>query len=701
MKNQQIIKTIFILTLCIATTLSAQTFTDMSHLLSPNAPVGNRSGQRGTSAADFNNDGLVDIYHANFRDPGRLYLNQGEDGFVDVLRDIDLDEGTNMWGAAFGDYNYDGYLDIIFQDLSAPSKLYINNLNGTFTEVTEDAGIAIHTLAQGAAWIDFNLNGRLDFLIVNDIGPNQLFKNLNLADFEDISIAASVETYGNSYGISWGDINLDGYPDAYIATCHISDPLRSINHLLLNNGDETFTNIAQDAGVADSLPGWGPVMFDYDNDGDIDVFVGNSYHPPREAYNRLYRNDGNNQFTAAQHIAGVAGDGNENNYGVSVADFDNDGWEDIYLTALFRRDRLYRNNGDGTFTNIAAQAGVRSNDHRAVAVADFNNDGWIDIFTVGRQPHNLLLYNEGGTNHWLKIRLRGLADNYFGVGTRIELYTDSLRQIREVRAGDSFCSQNLDITAHFGLGEATVIDSLILRWPTGTVDKLYDITAIDQEMTIVQGGTINNRPQTFHLQTPADGDTLLNLSGDYQFSWDAAVDPEENPLSYEFRLTGTNRTTAEVVDTTISGLSETSVTINRNMLRDNYRYRWTVDARDSINITASTNAWEFLVIETTGIGDEASNLPQSYALDQNFPNPFNPTTNIGFRIAELGFVELKIYDASGRLVKTLMSENRAAGDYNVSWDATDESGQRVASGIYLYKLQAGDFLETKKMVLMK
>ncbi len=701
MKLTKQFTTILILKLCITSVILGQTFSDMSHLLSPNSPVGTRRGQRGTSAADFNNDGLVDIYHANFRDPGRLYLNRGADGFIDILQDIDLDEGTNMWGAAFGDYNNDGYLDIIFEDLSDPSKLYLNNRNTTFTEVTQSAGIAVHDLAQGAAWSDFNLDGLLDFLIVNDIGPNQLFKNLDFENFEDISIAANVETFGNSYGISWGDINNDGYPDAYIATCHTADPLRSINHLLLNNGDETFTNIGQAAGVADSLPGWGPVMFDYDHDNDLDIYIGNSYHPPRDAHNRLYRNEGDNTFVNAAHIAGVAGDPNENSYGVSVADFDNDGWEDLYVTDLFRRDRLYHNNGDGTFTNIAQQAGILANDHRAVAVADFNNDGWVDIFTVGREPHNLLMYNNGGSNHWLKIRLRGISDNYFGVGTRIEVYTDTLRQIRDIRAGDSFCSQNLDLTAHFGLGQFATIDSIILRWPNRTVDKLIDLQTVDREITIVQGGEINNSPATFALQNPVDGDTLFNLSGQINFEWETTSDPEQTPLSYELRLSGAHLTTGATHDTTFSELTENILQIPGDILRNDYRYRWTVDASDGVSVRASTNSWQLLVKVTTAIEDDDPEIPATFSLAQNFPNPFNPITEIHYSIPISEVVELAVFNTLGQKVKTLVSQQQQPGSYSLSWDGTNSTGKAVSGGIYYYRIEAGQYRAVRKMVLLR
>ncbi|MCB0295427.1 MAG: CRTAC1 family protein, partial [Calditrichaeota bacterium] len=215
-----------------------------------------------------------------------------------------------------------------------------------------------------------------------------------------------------------------------------------------------------------------------------DIFSTNSYHAPRPGYNRLYRNEGNNTFSNVSVSAGVAGGMQENSYGCSVADFDNDGWLDIYITNVPQRDRLYHNNGDGTFTDIAVSAGIAVNSHRAGAVADLNNDGWIDIFTAGT-PTNKVLFNDGGSNHWIRFRCRGINNNIDGVGARIELYADTLRQAQVIRAGDSFCSQNHSLTAHFGLGQFTVIDSLVVRWPGGQVDKHYGLTAIDRQVTLV------------------------------------------------------------------------------------------------------------------------------------------------------------------------------------------------------------------------
>ncbi|MGH1362451.1 MAG: FG-GAP-like repeat-containing protein [Calditrichia bacterium] len=585
------------LMLCINLVM-AQTFTDMSSLLQPADPGGTRSGQRGASAADFNNDGLVDLYLANFRASGKLYLNRGSAGFTDELNRIGIDEGTNMWGAAFGDYNDDGYFDILFEDLSAPSKLYKNDRSGGFTEVNDAAGVSILTLAQGAAWDDFNRDGKLDFFIVNDIGPNQLFKNLDYETFDDISISAGVQTSGNSYGVSWGDINNDGYPDAYIATCHPSDPLRSINHLLINNGDETFTNIAQAAGVADSLAGWGVVMIDYDGDLDFDIYVTNSEHPPRLGDNRLYQNDGNNQFSRAAANAGVAGDFTENSYGNAVADFNNDGWEDMYVSNLGQRDRLYINNGDGTFTDIAETAGIPVNEHRAMAVADLNNDGWIDVFSGG-VPTSALYYNNGGSNHWLRLSLRGITNNYSGIGATMYLHSGGRVQMKAMRAGDSFCSQSHSITTHFGLGSATTVDSLIVVWPNGVRDRINNITQVDRHVAFVEGGTLNSRPSTFELTAPANGDTLDTSSSPLVFEWTAATDLDGNALSYSLHLRGTDLWTGALFDTSIVGISTTSYAPGANELPGNHKWRWSVDVSDGTEITA---AMDFCVITVDPFG---------------------------------------------------------------------------------------------------
>ncbi len=549
-----------------------QTFSDRSDLLDPVTS----NGAIGASAVDFNNDGLVDLYH-----PGRIYLNTGS-GYVDILVSTEIIEGEAVFGAAFGDYNNDGYPDILFEDLAADSRLYRNNRDQTFTLFNAQANLLVRAPAQGAAWADFNNDGLLDLYVNNDLGENQLFKNIGNDQFEDISLSAGVEAVGNSYGTSWGDYNNDGYPDIFIATCNI-DPLNSIKHLLRNNGDETFTDVNVIAGVNDSLASWGTVWLDYDNDGDLDLYTVNTAHLPRPATNRLYRNNNNGTFTNVSIAANVDGQDTEDSFGVSAADFDNDGWIDIYVANTSQASRLYRNNRNGTFTDIASVAGLSGIRTQAVAVADMNNDGWIDIFLpdfLGNQ----LWYNDGGSNNWLKVETRGTGGNYHGISSRVEVYIGTLHQIREVAAGDGFCSQNLDLGVHFGLAGAIKVDTLIIRWPGGVVDRYYNVD-VNQELTVVQGEGFNTPPSSFRLLEPGTG-TIADGSSDVTFRWHAASDPENAPLTYQLILTGVNG------DTLIT-TSDTTITLSAATFADKTYCRWTADVSDERSTVASHEVFLF------------------------------------------------------------------------------------------------------------
>ncbi len=559
-----------------ANLLEAQTFRNASKLL---RPAENISTLGGASAVDFNNDGLVDIYHR-----GRLYLNKGQNGFEDILLSTGMIPGEAVFGAAFGDYDNDGYLDIFFEDLTESGKLYRNRRNGTFIQSNQATNLTAHPAAQGAAWGDFNLDGKLDLFVNNDFGQNQLFKNLDNATFEDISLAAGVEAPGNSYGMAWGDFDNNGYPDVFIATCSL-EPQNSIKHLLRNNGDGTFTDVNVAAGVNDSLSSWGIIWLDYDNDSDLDIFITNTEHPGRPGHDRLYRNEGNGTFTNTTELAGVAGGANEDSYGVAAADFDNDGWIDIYVPNSGSFHKLYRNNGNGTFTDIAASAGIIERNHEIIAVADYDNDGWVDIFTAG-SPQNKLLFNNGGANHWIAVKARGRAANYYGAGARIEVVTGTVRQMREITAGDGFCSQNLNFTAHFGLGAHTRVDSLIIKWPGGAADKITNVN-VDRYLTVVEGIGINNPPSTFGLVEPADGHILNDPATAVRFAWQPAEDAESDPISYRLYLLGPE------IDTVFANINGTAFLIDAGFFQRHRVCRWTVDASDGYSIAAGINIFSF------------------------------------------------------------------------------------------------------------
>ncbi|MGH7495546.1 MAG: FG-GAP-like repeat-containing protein [bacterium] len=555
--------------------LHAQTFTDASHLLIPNESI----SSIGASAVDFNNDGLVDIFH-----PSKLYLNRGPEGFKEMILTTGMIGGEAVFGAVFGDYDNDSYLDVFFEDLAAPGRLYRNRKTGSFEQTNLRTRLTPHRETQGSAWGDFNLDGKLDLFIGNDFGRNQLFQNLDYKSFNDVSLVAGVEAVGNTYGMSWGDYNNDGYPDAFLATC--SNALEnSIKHLLRNNGDGTFTNVNAAAGVNDSLMSWGIIWLDYDNDLDLDIYVANTEAAGRPGNDRLYRNNGNETFTDVAASAGVAGDADDYNFSAAVADFDNDGWVDIFVPVAPAPQKLYHNNGNGTFTEVSASTGIPEGGNEAVAVADFNRDGWIDIFN-STFPKNRLLLNNRGANHWIAIQTRGRSVNYYGVGARVTVHAGALRQMREIRAGEGFCEQSDNFTAHFGLGARTSVDSIVVHWPGGGRDKITN-AGIDRYITVVQGLGLNNSPQTFNLLEPPDGHVLGNPTGPLRFAWQAAQNAEPDPLTYRLHFSGPE------LDTTFIGITSTNFSVEASFFQQYRVCKWTVDASDGFSITSSTEAFGF------------------------------------------------------------------------------------------------------------
>lgn len=657
----------------ISSSIHSQTFIDRSHLLSPMT----NGSEWGTTAADFNNDGWIDIYERE-----KLYINRGGERFEDIYANTGLSPAGGVFGAVFGDYNNDGYLDLLFENFGPESRLFKNNRNLTFTYANQEANLNISILTQTCGWADFNLDGKLDLFVNDDRGRNMMFLNVDYKSFQDISASSNAPTVGNSYGMSWGDFNNDRYPDVFVGTC----PGGFQNHLLKNMGNETFSNIGASAGINDVSSTWGVIWLDYNNDGFLDVYLANTSSDP----NILYHNNGDETFTDVSATAGVTTNGG---FGAAAADFNNDGWVDLYTATSGPVHKLYRNNRDGTFTDMAPLAGIGEDRHNAVAVADFNNDGWMDIFTAGT-PQNRLLINRGGTYHWIKIKTRGVQSNYYGVSARVEVHSNGTMQIKDVTAGDSFCSQNELLNSHFGVGTATNIDSIIVRWPSGTVDVLDNIPA-DQIITIVEGIGLNHTPETFSLNFPPDASQFSGASVDLR--WHTAPNPEIETLHYNVYINGPN------VDTAFVAIPDTTFSVDAYLFQPNTPYKWTVDATDGFSIIASRDLYQFSVIPdstltSTGGPDVA---PNGFELLQNYPNPFNPETKIAFRLPELGPVKLHIFDLLGREIRLLLDDSRAPGSYELSWDGRDNRGAAVGSGVYIYRLEAGNQALSRKMLLVR
>ena len=486
----------------------------------------------GVALLDYNNDGLLDIFLVNGgqlrnvpgkplsfnrHDPAywnRLYRQNKDGTFTDVTKQAGLADGgdTNYgMGVAVGDYDNDGFSDIYVTNFGK-NILYHNNGDGTFTDVTEKAGVAAGGWSVSAGFFDYDNDGMLDLFVTRyldwsveksmpcgseqatycppgDFAPitSILYRNRGDGTFEDVSVASRIATKkGHGLGVAFADYDGDGYTDIFVANDAVEQ------FLFHNNGNGTFTECGFDSGAALSengkaLSGMGVVFQDYDNDGLPDLLV---TQLPRDPY-VVFHNDGKGFFSAQELEAGFGVlSASCSGWGVGLEDFDNDGWKDVFvvqghvfdnvefydsslrykeppLLALTRKGRFERGNA-GSDLPVAG---------RGAAFGDLNNDGWVDVVTtsLGEAPQFYL--NRGGELHWLTITLRGKRSNRDGFGARVQVNG----QTRFATAAGSYLSSN-DKRLHFGLGSADSAD-IEIKWPSGISQVLRNVK-VNQFITI-------------------------------------------------------------------------------------------------------------------------------------------------------------------------------------------------------------------------
>lgn len=484
----------------------------------------------GVAAGDYDNDGLVDLFVVRGDiGPNLLYRNVGDNTFEDVAHQAGVantksaTENHPHSGPGFADMDGDGYLDLFIGGIEdSPSRVFRNNGDGTFSDVTTDSGLETMTARYtiSSAFGDYDLDGDLDLFLAHwgtlrvpeTESTESLWRN-DTADgvirFTDVSretgVASGVlegnpvelgtnKAFDYTFSPSLARINGDRYPDIVVAADF------DTSKYLVNNGDGTFSN-RTDPDVIVDRNGMGSALGDYDGDGDLDWFVSSIWTDPagdgNQTFrfgNRLYRND-EGVFADVTDEVGVHDGGW--GWGSCFADFDNDGHLDIYHTNGWPpteqyeeyefeidQSRLFMSNGEGLFFERAAEAGVADQERgHGVVCGDFDNDGDVDIFLMHRDDNNAGTFwrNDTATNNYLRVKLNGLASNTAAAGARITLTVDDASQMREIVIGSNFTSQN-PLVQVFGLGSSAQAD-IEVEWPDGEMTPIRTVSA-NQLITI-------------------------------------------------------------------------------------------------------------------------------------------------------------------------------------------------------------------------
>ena len=467
----------------------------------------------GLAAVDYDADGDVDLYVAGGdATPNRLFRSEGDGTFVDVAPEVGLDLVHKGSGPTFADIDGDGDLDLFVGAVEGDPYYLMENRDGTFVDVTADSGLDISAPNTfSAAFADYDADGDLDIALAHWGNPEQadtetLWRNAGDGTFESYSVQSRIAQTlvdssdpqelqirapafrrDNSFTPNFADIDADGDLDLLMA----SDFRTS--QVFVNTGDGRF-RLATDRAVIKDQAGMGAAVVDYDNDGDLDWFVTSIYKVADDdtaGYgNRLYANDGAGVFADVTDAAGVANGGW--GWGACFADFDNDGHQDLFHVNGWREEsdvpdndyvrdrvRLFRSNGDGTFTDEAEPSGLTDRGQgRAVACFDAERDGDIDIALTNNGDDPIVFYRNDSdlSNRYLGVRLEG-----FGIGARVTVAAGGRTQVQEMRAGNNFVSQN-PFELHFGLGDADAAD-VTVDWPDGSQTILSDI-AVDRVVTV-------------------------------------------------------------------------------------------------------------------------------------------------------------------------------------------------------------------------
>ena len=507
---------------------SAQAGIDFTHSFG-SAKLG--SLLEGTGAGcvwfDYNNDGLLDLYIVNGRPlddsmhpyplkdkpvlppHNHLYRNDGKGRFTDVTDKSGLNPEMYSVAVAAADYDNDGFVDLLVTAYGR-TILYHNDGNGHFTDVTAKSAISVEDWAISSTWLDYDKDGCLDLFVGRYVkfdpkyrafyaadnypGPldyegetNKLFHNNCNGTFTDVSEKSGLSSFiGRTMGVTAADFDNDGWDDIYVAND------RTENFLFHNKHDGTFEEIGNDSGSAygqngESTSSMGPVFADLGGRGMLDLFVSDGH------YNRMLKNTGKLTFEDIGAGNGVSqANAQYVSWGTGVYDFDNDGRLDVLIFhgglihLIPQEHTLFQGLGNDRYTDVSETAGSVINERtvaRGACFADYDNNGKVDAFLLNLGAKGKLVHNiSADTGHWLAIKLVGTKSNRDGIGAKVEIFSANKHELQERVAGSGYLSQN-DPRLHFGLGSATLVDKILVKWPSGR-EQTLEKQSVDRVLTI-------------------------------------------------------------------------------------------------------------------------------------------------------------------------------------------------------------------------
>lgn len=608
------------------------------------------TGWQGVSVADYNGDGLSDVYLAN-SDSADALLKATDSTWSNVSSLLGTAGSGASRGGFWGDYNNDGHLDLYIIS-GGTNKLLSNDGDGTFTEVSTTAGVDDAGDSWAANWVDYNRDGLLDLFVIDNDGSDKLYHNNGDSTFTDTASTAGLAGGSGTVACAWADYDRDGWDDLYVVY------YGTTNKLMRNQQNGTFTEVTSSTGTAGGSSSASATWADYDNDLLPDLYL------VEQAGDILMRNQGDGTFSAVSLSSDGLGS-QPGGFGAAWADYDNDGYLDMVKSRgeLGKEDlpAVLRGGSGGAFTNNTFEAGLNdAGQHRGLAWLDRDGDGRLDLIVTGRTSaprlYRNILYNTG--NHYISLKLVGTASSYSPAGAEVSAFWSGGVAMRLAGGGTGFTSGSEQLI-HLGLGASAVVDSVVIRWPVGTRQVLTD-AVVDAQGTVVERDTLYPRitshdtiPNQYQVnQTPVlrctvvDRDSASSVRVNYVI---AGVDTLVNSAM--------TRDSANVVDSEVRSWWRFTMPA----LGDSASNNWSIVLTGSNGAIDSTARFTYTVsIDTTGPSVVFTASPDSVLPDTTGPYQF---TIRGIDNSEVVSVSLRV---SG--------QTRSGEAISVSRDTTFPSG---------------------------